>query len=151
MSEDQPASAATPEGPPTGEPRKPKLWQQLLPWVIAIACFSYLYTKLAGGAARAGMSVPGYLAQTFADVNWANWLMLMIPYSALFFLVDTLVIWRVINWFNTRVSYTDMLPIRGSSYILSILNEQVGKGAMGLYLYRRHGVPGWKWARACSS
>ena len=34
--------------------------------------------------------------------------------------------------------------MRGSSYILSILNEQVGKGAMGLYLYRRHGVPGWE-------
>ena len=37
-----------------------------------------------------------------------------------------------------------MLPIRGSSYILSILNEQVGKGAMGLYLNRRYDVPGWE-------
>ena len=37
-----------------------------------------------------------------------------------------------------------ILPIRASAYILSILNEQVGKGAMALYLHRRHGVPGWE-------
>ena len=70
--------------------------------------------------------------------------MLMVPYSVFFFLVDTLVIWRVVNWFNTRVPYRDMMPVRGSSYILSIINEQVGKGAMALYLYRKFGVPGWE-------
>jgi hypothetical protein len=54
------------------------------------------------------------------------------------------VVWRVINWFNTRVRYVDILPIRGSTYILSIVNEQIGKGAMALYLNRRDRVPGWK-------
>ena len=53
-------------------------------------------------------------------------------------------IWRVINWFNTRVRYLDILPIRASAYILSILNEQIGKGAIGYYLNRRDGVPGWQ-------
>jgi hypothetical protein len=37
-----------------------------------------------------------------------------------------------------------VLPIRASAYILSLVNEQVGKGAMSLYLARRHGVPGWQ-------
>ena len=68
----------------------------------------------------------------------------MVPYSLFFFLIDSLIVWRVINWFNARVSYTDILPVRASTYILSILNEQVGKGAMALYLYRREEVPGWK-------
>ena len=53
-------------------------------------------------------------------------------------------VWRVVNWFNTQVGYRDILPIRASTYILSILNEQVGKGAMALYLNRRDGVPGWQ-------
>ena len=119
-------------------------WQRLLPWAITIACFAYLYTRMVGPAAAQGLSVPAYLAQTFADVSWLQWLALMAPYSFLFFLIDSAVVWRVINWFNTRVAYTDILPVRGSSYILSILNEQVGKGAMGLYLYRRHRVPGWE-------
>jgi hypothetical protein len=68
----------------------------------------------------------------------------MIPYSAFFFLIDSAVVWRVVNWYNAKLRYIDVLPVRGSSYILSIINEQVGKGAMGLYLNRRWGVPGWE-------
>jgi hypothetical protein len=116
----------------------------LLPWLISAGCFAYLYMRMSGPAAAQGLSVADYLTRTFAEVSWGQWLLLMAPYSLLFFLIDSVVVWRVINWFNTRVSYLDILPVRGSSYILSILNEQVGKGAMGLYLYRRHHVPGWE-------
>ena len=80
----------------------------------------------------------------FANVSWGRWLALMIPYSVFFFLIDSLVVWRVINWFNARVRYVDILPIRGSTYILSILNEQIGKGVMAFYLNRRDRVPGWQ-------
>jgi len=68
----------------------------------------------------------------------------MIPYSVAFFLIDSLIVWRIINWFNVKVSYKEILPVRGSAYIISILNEQVGKGAMALYLNRRDGVPAWQ-------
>ena len=124
--------------------RKTPLWQKSLPWLITVVCFGYLYTKVSGAAAREGIGLLAYLGGVFAQVHWGQWLALMIPYSIFFFLIDTLVVWRVINWFNTRVSYNNMLPIRGSSYILSIINEQVGKGAMGLYLNRRYEVPGWE-------
>lgn len=125
-------------------PPRPRAWQQALPWLITLACFAYLYTRLSGAAAREGTDLAGYLGSIFARVSWTSWLMLMIPYSAFFFLVDSLVVWRVVSWFNTPIRYADILPIRGSSYILSILNEQVGKGAMGLYLNRRYGVPAWE-------
>jgi len=120
------------------------VWQKALPWLITLVCFVYLYGKLSGAAAQNELSLVAYLGGVFAGVNWFIWLAMMIPYSCFFFLIDTLVVWRVVNWFNTRVRYADMLPIRGSSYILSILNEQAGKGAMALYLNRRDGVPGWE-------
>ncbi len=134
---------------PSGHPqpatrRTIPLWQKLVPWLITLACFAYLLTRIDAAAAREGQDVAGYLGDVFQGVDWGTWLALMIPYSAFFFLVDSAVVWRVINWFNTRLAYKDILPIRGSSYILSILNEQVGKGAMGVYLHRRHGVPGWE-------
>jgi hypothetical protein len=132
------------EEPVEGAIRKPKLWQQLLPWAITLACFGYLYTRLSGAAARDGLGLVQYLGDIFGRVSWMHWLAVMIPYSAFFFLIDSLVVWRVVSWFNTPVSYSGILPIRGSSYILSILNEQVGKGAMGLYLNRRYNVPGWE-------
>ncbi|HEU4430998.1 MAG TPA: hypothetical protein VFT98_19720, partial [Myxococcota bacterium] len=129
------------EGPPQRATRG--LLQHALPWLITIACFAYLYFRI-GGRAPAGQSVPAYLASIFAGVDWPAWLALMIPYSLLYLLIDTAVLWRVVGWFNTRVSYRELLPIRASAYIISILNEQVGKGAIGWYLNRRHGVPGWQ-------
>ncbi len=130
--------------PEVGAQKRVSVWQRLLPWAITLACFYYLFSKLQGAAARDGLDLLSYLAGIFGRVDWVLWLGLMIPYSLFFFLIDSLVLWRVINWFNTRVRYRDILPIRGSSYILSIINEQVGKGAMALYLNRREGVPGWE-------
>jgi hypothetical protein len=135
------SGSAAPEA--AARPR-PALWKQAIPWLITAACFAYLYKRISGAAAREGLGVAAYLAGVFADVNWLAWLALMIPYSALFFAIDSLVIWRVVSWFNARVPYGDILPVRASTYIISILNEQVGKGVMALYLNRRDGVPGWQ-------
>jgi len=134
-------ASGVPGAPPAK--RRAPVWQRLLPWVITVVCFSYLYTRIAARTPE-GQSVVGYLADVFATVNWIAWLALMIPYSFAYLLIDTAVLWRVINWFNTRIEYRHLLPVRASTYIISILNEQVGKGAMAVYLNRREGVPGWQ-------
>jgi len=133
------------DAPAAPAPRpKPSPIAKLLPWIITLACFAFLYTRIDGAARRQGSSLLPYLAQVFEKVDWWSWLALMIPYSLFFFLIDSLVIWRVVNWFNAQVPYRDILPVRASTYILSILNEQVGKGVMAYYLNRRDGVPGWQ-------
>jgi hypothetical protein len=120
------------------------LWQRALPWAVTAACFAYLYTRLDAAADRAGLSLAAHLGEVFARVPWGRWLALMIPYSAFFFLIDSLVIWRVIRWFNAPIRLVDILPIRASAYILSIVNEQIGKAAIGIYLNRRARIPGWE-------
>jgi len=125
-------------------PRKPALWQRTLPWLITLVCFAWLYTRLDAAASREGKTLVTYLFDIFKSVRWDLWLALMIPYSAFYLLIDSLVTWRVIRWFNAPVTFGGILPIRASAYILSIINEQVGKGAIGLYVNRRDGVPGWQ-------
>ncbi len=127
-----------PEAPPT----KRALWQKLLPWVITIACFAWMYRKIAIRAGEEGAAA--YLAGIFASVDWVAWLMLMVPYSIFYLIIDTLVLWRVVNWFNAKISYQGLLPIRASTYIISLLNEQIGKGAIAVYLNRTRDVPGWQ-------
>ncbi len=122
----------------------PPRWQRALPWLVTLGCFAWLYTRIDGAAALQGETAASYMLQVFASVSWGHWLALMIPYSVFFFLVDSTVVWRVVSWFNARVPWMDILPIRASAYIISIVNEQVGKGAMALYLHRRDGVPGWE-------
>jgi hypothetical protein len=113
-----------------------------LPWLVTLVCFAWLYQRV---DAVAGEQTPlGYLAAVFTEVSWTRWLALMLPYSLLFLAIDTLVLWRAVTWFNAPVEYTSLLPVRASAYILSILNEQVGKGAIALYLNRTRGVPGWQ-------
>ena len=114
-------------------------------WILAAGCFYLVYTKIEEAALAKELNAWQYLVEFFGDANWLFWLALMIPYSVFFFMVDSHVTWRVVRWFNApELKFTSMLPIRASAYILSLVNEQVGKGAMTLYLLRHHKVPGWR-------
>lgn len=130
--------------PSTPAAKRAKPWQRLLPYLITLACFGYLYSRLGHAAAAEGSGLVPYLLRSFENVSWSRWLAMMIPYCFLYLILDSLVVWSVINWFNTKIRYTDILPIRASAYILSLVNEQVSKGAIALYLNRRDGVPGWE-------
>jgi hypothetical protein len=117
---------------------------RLLFLAITAACFAYLYFRLNGAAARQGLSLAGYMTQVFANVRWFPWLLLMMVYSGFYFLIDTLVVTRALNWFVKPIRYRDIMPIRGSAYIISLFSEQIGKGAIAYYLNRRYQVPGWE-------
>lgn len=140
MNESIPAASI----PSTAAARKAKPWQRLLPFLITLACFAYLYDRLSHAAAAERSGLLPYLLKSFENVSWGRWLALMIPYCFLYLLIDSAVVWSVINWFNVKIRYADILPIRASAYILSLVNEQVSKGAIALYLNRRDGVPGWE-------
>ena len=137
---DSPAGEAT-----AAAPARTNWLFRIATWLLTIGCFYLVYGRLVAAAARDSLSVGDYLIRFFGEANWLAWLALMIPYSVFFFLVDSHVTWRVVKWFNApALKLTDILPIRASAYILSLVNEQVGKGAMTLYLLKRHQVPGWE-------
>ncbi|MCB1645106.1 MAG: hypothetical protein KDI36_06615 [Pseudomonadales bacterium] len=118
---------------------------RLLSWVVALGCFYLVYGRVEQAALRDGLTATDYMMAFFGGVDWVSWLLLMIPYSVFFFLVDAHATWRVIRWYNApELRLTQVLPIRASAYILSLVNEQVGKGAMSLYLLRRYDVPVWQ-------
>ena len=111
---------------------------------ITAGCFAYLYYRLNGAATREGSSLVEYMTQVFANVRWLPWLVLMMVYSGFYFSVDTLVVTQALNWFVKPIRYQDILPIRASAYIISMFNEQIGKGGMAYYLNKRDHVPGWE-------
>ncbi|MDE3168497.1 MAG: hypothetical protein KGL75_00015 [Acidobacteriota bacterium] len=115
-----------------------------MPFLITVACFVYIYTRLRSAAAAQGSTLLSYLLKSFENVDWLRWLALLIPYCCFYLLIDSAVVWKVINWFNAKIRYADILPIRASAYIISLVNEQVSKGGIAYYLNRRDGVPGWE-------
>jgi hypothetical protein len=130
--------------PETPQRKKPSALQRGIFLLLTALCFVYLYYRLNGAAMRESMGLVDYMSQVFANVRWIPWLLLMMGYSLMYFAIDTLVITRALNWFIAPIKYRDIMPIRGSSYIISIFNEQIGKGAMAYYLNKRDKVPGWE-------
>ena len=128
----------------TSAPRKSNPLGRVVFLLITAGCFVYLYSRLNGAAAREGLSFVAYMSEVFSTVQWVPWLGLMVLYSLLYFVIDTLVVTRALNWFIEPIKYKDILPIRASAYIISVFNEQIGKGAMAYYLNKRDKVPGWE-------
>jgi len=132
------------ETAPVPARKKPSLVGRIAVLIVTVICFGYLYFRLNGAALRADMTLAAYMSNAFAAVNWVPWVFLMISYSLIYFVIDTLVITRALGWFIAKVPYRDILPIRASAYIISIFNEQIGKGAMAFYLNKRDKIPGWE-------
>ena len=84
------------------------------------------------------------VASTLAAAEWGRYLVLMLPYSIFYFLVDTFVVQQAVSWFNVPVAYRDVLPVRATTYILSLVNTQLGQGGVAVYLHRRYGLPFWE-------
>ncbi len=127
-------------------PKRPgQIIFRIITWLVAFGCFYLVYGRIEQAAARDNLDIVGYLSKFFGEADWVMWLSVMIPYSIFFFLVDTHATWRLIKWLNApSIRFTNILPIRASAYILSLVNEQIGKGAMSAYLYKRYKVPGWE-------
>lgn len=86
----------------------------------------------------------GEVADTLAGARWGLYLALMALYSGIYLAIDTFVVRQAVAWFNVPVSYRDMLPVRATTYILSLINTSLGQGGVAAYLNRRHGVPFWQ-------
>ena len=104
------------------------------PWAVTLAIFAFLFWHIPAGR----------VVDTLAGARWGWYLLLLLPYSVFYFLVDSFVVQQAVAWFNVRVPYRDILPVRATTYILSLVNTQLGQGGIALYLHRRHQVPFWE-------
>lgn len=74
-------------------------------------------------------------ALTHAD--YTRFFLALVPFSVVYFALDTLVLRSVVRWFHGPLSYRDLLPVRAVDYLISILNHRLSQGAMVAYLARR--------------
>jgi hypothetical protein len=104
---------------------------RVLPWIATILIFTLIFSR-----------VPfAKVWQALAGARLVPYLAIMAPYSVLYLAIDTFCLTRVINWFNCRIAYADVLPIRATTYLLTLVNSNLGQGGIALYVHRREGVP----------
>ena len=105
--------------------------KRVVPWIITALLFAVIFRR-----------VPiSKLVEALHGVRVLPYLTIMLPYSVAYLLIDTFCLTRVLNWFNTRIAYRDVLPIRATTYLLTIINSPLGQGSIALYLNRREGIP----------
>lgn len=106
-------------------------FKTVAPWLVAIAIFVWIFRSSDLGAMRASA----------ADANWPLFWASMIGLYLVLFLVDSACVWWVYRRYHVpQITLRDVLPARGASYFLGILNYAAGSAAMALYFKRKFGV-----------
>jgi hypothetical protein len=75
-----------------------------------------------------------------AGADYLHFWSALIPFSVLYFALDTVVLWAVVRWFHPArapLLFSDLLPVRAVDYLISILNHKLSQGAMIVYLARQ--------------
>lgn len=57
------------------------------------------------------------------------------------YLCDSFAIWKTFGWFLADLSLTDILLVRGATYLLAAINYNVGQGAIVYFVHRVARVP----------
>src|SRR3954452_23220094 len=103
---------------------------RILPWLVAIGLFAYLLTRFS----------PADVAQKMRMA--AGWTVPAIAGLVLLvYLADSLAIWKTFGWFVARLSFKEVLVVRGATYLLALVNYALGQGAIVYFVNRSRGVP----------
>ena len=103
---------------------------RLLAWAVTAGILVLLFRRIpfneAVAAARgaAGWTVP---AAVF--------------FGFVIYLADSFAIWKTFGWFLAQLSLTDVLLVRGATYLLAAINYNVGQGAIVYFVHRVARVP----------
>src|SRR5438876_8853832 len=57
------------------------------------------------------------------------------------YLGDSLAIWKTFAWFLARLTFVEVLVVRGATYLLAAINYNVGQGAIVYFVHRATGAP----------
>ncbi len=126
-------SSSPPPGPGHSGPPRSFLSKviKLLPYAIAALALFWVLRGLKLAE----------LQRAFSDAP----LGLFVGISAIMLLLncaaDTFAMRSVFHWFGVDVSFVDLYIVRGSTYLLAVINYHVGQAAIVGYLYRARRVP----------
>src|SRR4051812_7931487 len=110
-------------------PMRKKL-TRLAAWAVTVGLLALLFRKISFGEvvaatrAAAGWTVPVALVGLVA-----------------IYLGDSFAIWKTFGWFLARLTFVQVLALRGGTYLLAAINYNVGQGAMIYFVHRAKGAP----------
>ena len=108
-----------------------KFLRKVLPWVVAVGLMGYLFYKIPLDS----------LAQELRQMDWPFLLLVVLFVDLGAWLTDSWATSRVFTWFLAPVSFKEFLPVRAATYLMAILNYNLGQAGMVYYVHRVKKVP----------
>jgi hypothetical protein len=81
------------------------------------------------------------VAAALAQAPVLKFFAVFLPFCAFYWIIDSLCLTWVVRRFNSPMRFRDIMPIRASMYLLSMINTNLGQGGVAWYLHRKSGVP----------
>lgn len=101
---------------------------QILPWFIAVLIFYFLFRKIP----------PQDVLETLKSANWFLLISLSLVYFVLMFISDCISLKWAFSRFITPIPLKETILMRSATYLLMVLNYNLGQAGMALYLKRVH-------------
>ena len=108
-----------------------KSLRKVLPWMVALGLMGYLFYKIPLDS----------LVQELRQINWPMLLAVVVFVDLGSWLTDSFAASRVFSWFLTPVSMKEILPVRAATYLMAILNYNLGQAGLIYYIHRAKNVP----------
>jgi hypothetical protein len=105
--------------------------RKVIPYVGTLAIFAVIFWLIPVGDVAAALAQAPVLR--FVGV--------FLPFSIFYWTIDSFCLTWVLNRFNAPLRFRDVMPIRASMYLLSMINTNLGQGGVAWYVHRRAGVP----------
>lgn len=106
-------------------------WKALIPWVLSIGIVAFLFFTTDIDA----------IGNALADADWGRLIALMAVVTLLAFVADSATLVPLLRRFVAPVTFSEVVRIKGVSYLLNALNYSLAAGGMAWILHRKHQVP----------
>ncbi len=104
---------------------------KLLPWVITSIILVYI-----GSTTDFGLAL-----EKLEEANFLGFIPTLIVVCAAVFLLDSGCLMLLFRRFNAPVGFKEMLPLKGTSYFLNVINYNAAAASIALFFRNRKGVP----------
>ena len=110
--------------------KRASLARRAIPYVVTIAIFALIFWRIPLGK----------VGDSLRQVPVFSFFAIFLPYSLFYLMIDSYCLTWVVRRFNAPMKWSDVLPIRGSMYVLALLNTSLAQGGVAYYLHRKGGI-----------
>lgn len=106
-------------------------WKKVLPYLGTLLIFGLILWQVPIASVGAALE----------QVPLLKFLGVFLPFSTVFWVVDSFCLTWVVRRFNAPLRLRDVMPIRASMYLLGLINTNLGQGGVAWYLHRKARIP----------